>query len=112
MQRLKGLAEWNRTNGEAVYGAGKSQWTPPFGTCYTQKGNDLYLHFFQKPLGDVILPQLKGKIESITLLRTGTPVDLIDFWGFELLRADEQRIRPKDVKSGNVLKIVLKQQGN
>lgn len=109
VQRLKELAEWNRANGEAIYGAGKSQWTPPFGTCYTQKGNDLYLYFLQKPLGDVILPQLKGKIESITLLRTGEAVDLIDFWGFELLRSDEQRIRPKNLKPGDVLKIVLKQ---
>ena len=108
VQRLKEFAAWTLANGEAVTGAGKSPFRPPFGACYTQKGSLLYLYFFQQPMGDVILPELKDKIERITLLRTGETVDMINHWGFELLHPDEQRIRPRSAKAGDVLKIVLK----
>jgi len=106
--KLRELAEWNRTNGEAVSGAGKSEFRPPYAGCYTQKGKTLYVYLLQQPMGDVILPQLKGKIERITLLRTGEPVAMVDDWGGELLLPDEQRIRPRSAKVGDVLKIALK----
>ncbi len=108
IQRLKELAAWNLANGEAVYGAGKSEFKPPFGGCYTQKGNNLYLYFLMQPMGDVILPELNGKIEQITMLRTGETIEIVDYWGFELLRPEEVRIRPRKAKVGDVLKIVLK----
>ena len=60
------------------------------------------------PVGDVILPELKGKIKSIKLMRTGQEVKIIDFWGFELLKSDEERIRPSGAKAGDVLEITLK----
>jgi hypothetical protein len=59
-------------------------------------------------LGDTILPQLKGKIEKTVLLRTGEPVEQIDHWGFELLKPDEQRIRTRAIRPGDVVKIELK----
>ena len=59
-------------------------------------------------MGDVILPELKGRIESITNLRTGEEVALVSHWGFELLKEDEQRIRPVHLRAGDVLKIRLK----
>lgn len=107
VERLRELAAWNLANGEAVAGCGKSDYRAPFGTCYTQKGNCIYCYFFQAPLGDIILPQLKGKINNITLLRTHETVEMIDHWGFELLRADEQRIRLNHITAGDVLKIEL-----
>ena len=82
-----------------------SLWT--FGCAYTQKGDAPYCHFLQTPLGDVILPGLKGKIAKMTLLRTGEEVPCIDQWGFELLKKDDQRIRPKGIVPGDVVKIVL-----
>ncbi len=108
VQKLQELAKWNLAHNEAVCGAGKAEYTPPFGTCYTQKGNILYLYFLQQPMGDVILPELNGKIRQITLMRTGEPVEIVDYWGFELLKHSEQRIRPNKAKAGDVLKIVLK----
>ncbi len=108
IQRLKKLADWYSSNGEAIIGGGKSEFTPPFGTCYTQKGSSLYLYFIQQPMGDVILPELKGRIKKITLLRTGEEVECINHWGFELLKPNEQRIRPNTAKSGDILKIDLK----
>jgi len=108
VQRLHELAEWYLANGEAVSGAGKAEFKPPFAGCYTQKGKNLYLYFLQQPMGDVILPELKGKIDHMTLLRTGETIEQVNNWGFELLRPDEQRIRPRKVKAGDVLKMVLK----
>lgn len=108
IQRLEEMAVWFQYAGEAVTGCGKSLHKPPFGCCYTQKGNDLYCFFLQPPMGDVILPELKGRIESITNLRTGEEVALVSHWGFELLKEDEQRIRPVHLRAGDVLKIRLK----
>ena len=61
------------------------------------------------PVGDIILPELKGKIKEIKLLRTGADIKVIDFWGFELLKADEERIRPTGTRAGDVLEITLKE---
>ena len=105
---LRQLAEWFRTNGEAVTGCGKSVYQAPFGTCYTQKGNVIYCYLLVPPLGDLILPGLRDKIAEITLLRTGEAVEQIPVWGYELLKKGDWRVRPKDVKAGDVLKIVLK----
>ena len=107
VERLNALGDWYAANGESVFGCGKADFTPPFGCAYTQKGNALYCHFLQTPLGDVILPGLKGKITKMTLLRTGEEVPCIDQWGFELLKKDDQRIRPKGIVPGDVIKIIL-----
>ena len=84
-----------------------SGFTPPFGCAYTQKGNALYCHFLQPPLGDVILPGLKGRVARMTLLRNGDEIKCIDHWGFELLRPDDQRVRPNGIVAGDVAKIEL-----
>ena len=105
---LRALAEWNKTNGESVTGCGKSEFQPPHGCVYTQKGNSLYCHFLQTPLGDTILPQLKGKIARATLLRTGEEIELVNRWGFELLKPDEQRIRTRGVLPGDVVRMDLR----
>ena len=105
---LKALADWYAVNGESVAGCGKSDFSPPYGCAYTQRGQSLYCHFLQSPLGDTILPQLKGKIEKATLLRTGAAVELVNHWGFELLKPDEQRIRTRAIHPGDVVKIELK----
>ena len=105
---LKALADWQGVHGESVTGCGKSEFTPPYGCVYTQKGDTLYCHFLQSPLGDTILPQLKGRIREATLLRTGEDVEQVNNWGFELLRPDEQRIRTRAIRPGDVVRIELK----
>ena len=107
IERLKSLADWYSWAGEAVFGCGASSFTAPYGCTYTQKGSTVFCYFLVPPMGDVILPQLKGKIRRITSLRTGEEAPLVDHWGFELLRPDEQRIRPANVQAGDILKIEL-----
>ena len=108
VERLKAVGEWFKVNGESITGCGWSPYKPPYGCAYTQKGNVIYCHFLQTPLGDTILPQLKGKVKKITLLRTGAEVEQDNVWGFELLKADEQRIHTRALKVGDVLKMELK----
>lgn len=105
---LEEIAVWYQTNKEAVYGCGSTAFTPPFGCCYTAKENKIYCYLLVMPVGDIILPELKGKIESIKLLRTGAEIPIIDFWGFELLKNNEERIRPRGTRAGDVLEITLK----
>jgi hypothetical protein len=50
-------------------------------------------------------------VESISVLKDGSDVSLITFWGHELLKEDELRIRPSKLLSKgtiDVLKIKLK----
>lgn len=108
VDRLRELSAWMLCNGEAVYGCGKSEFPAPYGCCYTQKDRSIYCCFLIPPMGDVILPGLKNKIERIVHLRTGKEVKQVDFWGYELLKPDEIRIRPGDVKTCDVLRIDLK----
>ena len=104
---LRAMADWYAANGESVTGCGLSRFTPPHGCVYTQKGDTLYCHFLQSPLGDTILPQLKGRISRLTLLRTGEEIKQINHWGFELLKSDEQRIRTRGIRPGDVVRIDL-----
>ena len=105
--KLKELAAWFKFNGEAVYGCSKSDYTAPFGCVYTQKDRNIYCYFMINPVGDVILPQLKNKIKKITLLKDGSNVEMVNDWGWELLQKDEQRIRSKSIRPGDVIKIEL-----
>ena len=108
VETLKKLADWNRTNGEAVTGCGRSGFQAPYGCCYTQKGNTLYCYMLAACMGDLILPGLKDRAGKITLLRTGEEVTQIPVWGYELLRKGDLRIRPTNAQAGDVLKIELK----
>ena len=104
---LRGLADWFAVNGEAVAGCGPSEHTPPFGCAYTQKGDALYLNVLVPPMGDILLPGLRGKVRSATLLRTGEIVPQTHFWGFETLRPDELRLHPQGLVAGDVVKLEL-----
>ncbi len=107
---LKELAAWMSANAESIHGAARASHTPPCGMTYTVKGKELYLHLFSPPMGDIILPELNGKIEQITLIADGSDVPQITHWGYELLESHEIRVRPPtSIPPMSVLKITLKQ---
>jgi alpha-L-fucosidase len=106
---LKELATWMSANAASIHGARKASLPPPCGMTYTAKGDDLYLHLFSPPMGDIILPKLNGKIDSITLLADGADVPMITSWGSELLLDDDIRIRPPTtIPPMSVLRIATK----
>lgn len=104
---LEELAFWNRYAEEAYRQAAPADFIPPAGGLYTQSGNFLYLYLMQKPMGDILLPGLRGKIKSGVLLRDNTPVHIESVWGLELLAPDEQRIRHEKARAGDILKLEL-----
>lgn len=105
---MNDIGEWMKSGRESVVGCGACPYTPPFGCCYTASGRNIFCHFLTPPVGDLIIPGLKGKISAVELLRTGEKFELIDDWGFELLDEHEQRIRTRGVKRGDVMRITLK----
>ena len=65
-------------NGDSIYGCGMSDVKYPDFGRYTQRGNKLYLHLYEKCNRPIRLCGLLDKIESIRLLRDGSEVKLLD----------------------------------
>ncbi len=109
---LAEVGEWIDQYGATVYNTQGTTWTPPVGCYYTAiDDKTLYLHLVNPLMGDLILPELNDKVERITVVTDGSEVGLITFWGTELLKADELRIRPPKhlaFEHIDVLKIELK----
>lgn len=76
VERLAEIGKWMKVNGEAVYATTASPFAKlEWGRC-TQRitGNQtvLYLHLYNWPIdGNLIVPGLRNKIKSATLLATG-----------------------------------------
>jgi alpha-L-fucosidase len=101
------LAKWFAYHQGAVHETQMSEYQAPDGCFYTQKDDNLYLYLSVQPIGDIILPQLNGKIEKAELMRTGDEVEQVTYWGYELLAPDEIRIRPSGCIATDVIKIKL-----
>jgi len=77
VERLAGMGEWMKANGESIYGTTASPFAKtPWGRC-TQKtlpgGNTrLYLHVFQWPADEKLTVPLKNKPTAAKLLACGT----------------------------------------
>jgi alpha-L-fucosidase len=82
IQRLKEIGNWMDVNGESVYGTQASPFgVLPWGRCTkkTEKGKTiLYFSVFDWPEnGELIVPELTGKIRSAKLLATHKKVKTI-----------------------------------
>jgi alpha-L-fucosidase len=108
---LTEVGKWMKKYNKTIYGTHASKFTAPTGCYYTAPDEKtIYLHLINQLMGDLILPELNNKVENITVLQDGTEVPLITFWGSELLKDDELRIRPPKALSKemiDVLKIKL-----
>lgn len=86
---LEGVGKWMHDNGESIYGCGIADYTKPEWGRYTQKGNILYAHVMEQGIGQICLEGLKGKVESLTLLRDNTEMFMGDFWHGERSYIDD-----------------------
>ncbi|WP_158299184.1 alpha-L-fucosidase [Paenibacillus antri] len=69
---LAGVGEWLRLNGDSIYGCSASSLPKPEWGRYTQNGNKLYAHVFDRGVGPIYFQGLKGKIKKARLLRDGS----------------------------------------
>ena len=67
LERLKGMGEWLRVNGEAIYGTKAGDIKPQSWGVTTRKGDVLYVHILDQNLTSLYLP-LDFKVKSITAL--------------------------------------------
>lgn len=78
IEALRGVGEWMKRNGEAIYGTFRSPWgAPPDWGRITRKGDTLYLIVFDWPenQGEIALPLPAKQIKSARLLVSGAAVE-------------------------------------
>ena len=75
---LAEIGEWMRLHGRSVHEAGPSEHIAPSGTCYTQRGDRLYLHLLSWPMRHVHLPGLAGKVDHAQLLNDASEIRLAE----------------------------------
>ena len=71
LDRLKGIGQWMRVNGESIYGTQATQIPEQSWGVSTQKSNRLYLHVFEAADGFIQLPWSTAKPRSVKALATG-----------------------------------------
>ncbi|WP_274365892.1 alpha-L-fucosidase [Paenibacillus thermotolerans] len=77
---LDTVGEWVRRNGDSIYGCSASLLPKPEWGRYTQRGNKLYAHVFDRGIGPIYFQGLKGKIAKARLLADGSELHVQTPW--------------------------------
>ncbi|MCC3372607.1 alpha-L-fucosidase [Cohnella sp. REN36] len=80
LEVLRDVGEWLRLNGDSIYGCGIAGLPKPEWGRYTQKGNLLYAHVYDRGIGPIYFQGLKGRIKKARLLRDGTELKVEAPW--------------------------------
>ncbi|WP_405083147.1 alpha-L-fucosidase [Paenibacillus chitinolyticus] len=80
LEVLDEVGEWLRLNGDSIYGCKAADLPKPEWGRYTQNGNRLYAHVYDRGIGPIYFEGLKGKIEKARLLRDGTELKVEVPW--------------------------------
>ena len=84
---LEEIGKWMEKNAKSIYGCGISEFAKPEWGRYTQKGNCVYAHVYEEPLGALALYGIAPeRIESIRNLADGSQVRLSEAWNTTLYR--------------------------
>lgn len=78
---LKEIGEWMRVNSDSIYGCGACSVTgkPEWGR-YTQKGNIVYAHIYDRRTGSFRLEGYAGKLKKARLLEDGSELKIDTPW--------------------------------
>lgn len=73
---LEQMGDWMRVNGESIYGCGYAGLPKPEWGRYTRKGNVIYAHVFEAPIGPLALTDIDPKsVKTISFLKDGSAVN-------------------------------------
>jgi len=74
------VAEWMHQNSNSIYGCGKADMSKPEWGRYTQRGNKLYAHIFERGTAAFRFDGLKDKVKKARLLMDGSERVLFEPW--------------------------------
>ena len=78
---LQEIGAWLRVNGDAIYGCGNAEIPKPEWGRYTKKGNKIYAHIFEQPVGPLGLAGLPvDGVREIRRLSDGSQVKRGESW--------------------------------
>ena len=81
VKRLREIGAWMKKNGGSIYGCGISEFPKPEWGRYTQKGNHVYAHVYEEPLGALPLYGISpDRIRRVTMLADGSQVNRGEAW--------------------------------
>ena len=81
VQILQEIGKWMDKNAESIYGCGMSEMPRPDFGRITQKGNLLYYHIFDNPIGPTpVLGIEKKDVQKIRLIPSGAEVPVANNW--------------------------------
>ncbi|NLX83161.1 MAG: alpha-L-fucosidase [Clostridiales bacterium] len=81
LHALKKIGRWMRDHHESIYGCGPAGLVKPDFGRVTKKGNKLYFHIFDNPIGYLPLTGLKAdEVKSVRLLATGQELKIERNW--------------------------------
>jgi len=68
---LQAVGEWMKENGESIYGCRDAELPKPDWGYYTRKGNVVYAHVTNKPIGHINIGHQDKEIGEVVVLNTG-----------------------------------------
>ncbi|MCM3110880.1 alpha-L-fucosidase [Lederbergia lenta] len=77
---LAEVGKWMKRNGDSIYGCKAAELTKPEWGRYTQNGNKLYAHVFDRGIGPIYFAGLRGKIKKARLLSDGSELKVQTPW--------------------------------
>ncbi|MGN0779647.1 MAG: alpha-L-fucosidase, partial [Aristaeellaceae bacterium] len=77
---LREVGEWMALNGESIYGCGSADMPKPDWGRLTRRGDTIYAHILEQPLGAVCIPGLRGRAKSIRRVADGAQAYAVTSW--------------------------------
>jgi len=77
---LRAVGEWMKRNGESIYGCGACDLPKPEWGRLTQRGDTVYCHVMDQPIGPLCIPGLRGKASMPRTVADGAEAYLVDTW--------------------------------
>jgi alpha-L-fucosidase len=80
VERLEAVGRWMDANSESIHGAGPAAVAKPDWGRYTAKGQTVFAHLFEKPVGTIRLAGLRRQVKRARLVADGSEVNLSTPW--------------------------------